>query len=79
MEDKIKNFIISAENIKYSINKDKINSKGIITFLIGSRFYIKSEDLEQLEENIDSIHVELSEDLLAKINAIHSRMPNPAP
>ena len=35
--------------------------------------------IPQLEENIDSIHVELSEDLLAKINAIHSRMPNPAP
>ena len=40
---------------------------------------IGATNLEQLEENIDSIHVELSEDLLAKINAIHSRMPNPAP
>ena len=54
IEDKIKNFIISAENITYSINKDKINSKGIITFLIGSRFYIKSEDLEILNSNIIS-------------------------
>ena len=54
IEDKIKNFIISAENITYSVNKDKINSKGIITFLIGSRFYLKSEDLEILNSNIIS-------------------------
>ena len=40
---------------------------------------IGATTLEQLEENIDSIHVELSKDLLAKINVIHARIPNPAP
>lgn len=40
---------------------------------------IGATTLEQLEENIDSIHVELSKDLLVKINAIHARIPNPAP
>lgn len=40
---------------------------------------IGATTLEQLEENIDSIHVELSKELLAKINAIHARIPNPAP
>ncbi|MCB0463830.1 MAG: NADP(H)-dependent aldo-keto reductase [Flavobacteriaceae bacterium] len=40
---------------------------------------IGATTLEQLEENIDSINVELSEDLLAKINAIHAQIPNPAP
>ena len=40
---------------------------------------IGATNLEQLEENIDSIHIELSKELLAKINGIHARIPNPAP
>jgi len=40
---------------------------------------IGATTLEQLEENIDSINIDLSKDLLAKINAIHARIPNPAP
>jgi aryl-alcohol dehydrogenase-like predicted oxidoreductase len=40
---------------------------------------IGATNVEQLEENIDSINVELSKDLLAKINAIHARIPNPSP
>jgi aryl-alcohol dehydrogenase-like predicted oxidoreductase len=40
---------------------------------------IGATTLEQLQENIESIHIELSKDLLAKINAIHARIPNPAP
>jgi aryl-alcohol dehydrogenase-like predicted oxidoreductase len=40
---------------------------------------IGATTLEQLEENIDSIHLELSKELLDKINEIHTRIPNPAP
>ncbi|MEZ4797167.1 MAG: NADP(H)-dependent aldo-keto reductase [Flavobacteriaceae bacterium] len=40
---------------------------------------IGATTLEQLEENINSIHVELSNEMLAKINAIHANIPNPAP
>jgi aryl-alcohol dehydrogenase-like predicted oxidoreductase len=40
---------------------------------------IGATSLEQLEENIDSINVGLDKDLLAKINDIHARIPNPAP
>ena len=40
---------------------------------------IGATTMEQLKENIDSIHVELSEELLGKINAIHNEIPNPAP
>ena len=40
---------------------------------------IGATTIEQLEENIESIHVELNKDLLAKINAIHARIPNPSP
>jgi aryl-alcohol dehydrogenase-like predicted oxidoreductase len=40
---------------------------------------IGATTLEQLEENVDSINIDLSKDMLAKINAIHEEIPNPAP
>lgn len=40
---------------------------------------IGATSVDQLKENIDSIHVDLSDELLAKINAIHAAIPNPAP
>lgn len=33
----------------------------------------------QLKENIDSVHLELSEDVIAAINGVHAEIPNPAP
>jgi aryl-alcohol dehydrogenase-like predicted oxidoreductase len=40
---------------------------------------IGATNLEQLEENIKSIDVELSAEVLKGINAIHAEIPNPAP
>jgi len=40
---------------------------------------IGATGLEQLKENIGSIDVELDADVMAKINAIHAVIPNPAP
>ena len=40
---------------------------------------IGATSLEQLKENIDSIHVELNDELIKEINAIHAAIPNPAP
>ena len=40
---------------------------------------IGATSVEQLKENIDSINLELDNDLLAKINAVHDVIPNPAP
>jgi aryl-alcohol dehydrogenase-like predicted oxidoreductase len=40
---------------------------------------IGATNLEQLEENINSIEVELSAEVLKGINAIHAEIPNPAP
>ena len=51
VEDKIKNFIIRAESITYLKNRNEMKSKGIINFLIDSRFDIKSEDIEILNSN----------------------------
>ena len=40
---------------------------------------IGATSLEQLEENICSIETKLSEDVILKINEIHSKIPNPSP
>ncbi|WP_242203874.1 aldo/keto reductase [Aestuariivivens insulae] len=40
---------------------------------------IGATNLEQLKENIESIHVVLSDALLSDINAVHHAIPNPAP
>ena len=40
---------------------------------------IGATSMDQLKENIGSIHVELSEEVLQSIEAIHNEIPNPAP
>ena len=40
---------------------------------------IGATNVEQLKENIGSIELELGKELMAKINAIHADIPNPAP
>ena len=40
---------------------------------------IGATTLSQLKENIDSVHLTLSTDLLSEINNIQSQIPNPAP
>jgi aryl-alcohol dehydrogenase-like predicted oxidoreductase len=40
---------------------------------------IGATSIKQLEENIDSIDLNLSKELMAAINAVHAEIPNPAP
>ena len=40
---------------------------------------IGATTVEQLSENIESIHVNLSEEILREIDAVHHQIPNPAP
>ena len=40
---------------------------------------IGATKLDQLEENINSVHIELSDEMIADINAIHENNPSPAP
>ncbi len=40
---------------------------------------IGATSIEQLEENIGSIDLKLSEEILTEINRIHEAIPNPAP
>ncbi|MUG99061.1 NADP(H)-dependent aldo-keto reductase [Scytonema sp. UIC 10036] len=54
-----------------------------IAFVI-SRWFVTSAivgatTLEQLQENIDSVNVTLDKEILAELNAVHTRYPNPAP
>ena len=40
---------------------------------------IGATNMAQLKENIDSIDVQLSDEVLTGIHAIHTQHPNPAP
>ena len=40
---------------------------------------IGATTIKQLEENIESFNVSLSEDIMKAINAVHAEIPNPAP
>lgn len=40
---------------------------------------IGATNLDQLNENIDSINLNLSDEILKDINAVHAEIPNPAP
>ena len=51
-----------------------INSRDFITSNI-----IGATNLEQLKENIESSSVELTKDVITKINKVHENIPNPAP
>ena len=51
-----------------------VNSRPFVTSNI-----IGATTMNQLKENIDSIKIELTEEILEKINLIHNNNPNPAP
>ncbi|HSY29014.1 MAG TPA: NADP(H)-dependent aldo-keto reductase [Burkholderiaceae bacterium] len=51
-----------------------VNSRPFVTSTI-----IGATTLEQLKSNLGSIHLTLNEKILAEIEAIHTRQPNPAP
>lgn len=51
---------------------------------VRSRWFVTSTiigatSLDQLQENLSSLTVELGEEILAEIDAVHARYPNPAP
>lgn len=51
-----------------------VNSRPFVTSNI-----IGATTLAQLQENLDSIHVTLSDEILQQLDAIHARIPNPCP
>ncbi len=51
-----------------------VNTRPFVTSNI-----IGATTMSQLKENIDSVNIELSDEILNKINAIHNNNPNPSP
>ena len=51
-----------------------VNSRPFVTSNI-----IGATTMEQLKENIGSIDIELSDEVMEKINLIHNNNPNPSP
>lgn len=51
-----------------------VNSRNFVSSNI-----IGATSMKQLKENIDSIEIELSDELVQKIEEIHTEIPNPAP
>ena len=51
-----------------------VNSRPFVTSNI-----IGATTMKQLKENIDSVNIELTDDILDKINIIHNNNPNPSP
>ena len=40
---------------------------------------IGATSMNQLKENIDSINLKLSKEIIAEINSVNEKIPNPAP
>jgi len=51
-----------------------VNQQAFVTSNI-----IGATSVEQLSENIDSIHLTLSDEVMKEINEVHTQIPNPAP
>ena len=51
-----------------------VNSRHFVTSNI-----IGATSIEQLKSNIESINLELSEDVLQAIEEVHTQQPNPSP
>ena len=51
-----------------------VNSRPFVTSNI-----IGATTMEQLKENINSVNIELSDEIMEKINVIHNNNPNPSP
>jgi len=72
-----KKYLAIAEKYNLSLTQMAlafINNRSFLTSNI-----IGATNLKQLEENINSINVELNEEILKEIEAVHNQIPNPAP
>ncbi|NET11564.1 MAG: NADP(H)-dependent aldo-keto reductase, partial [Okeania sp. SIO1H6] len=51
---------------------------------VSSRWFVASTiigatTMEQLKENISSVEINLTEEIIDEINAVHAKYPNPTP
>ena len=64
--------------------KHKISLTQLSQAFVNSRDFVTSNiigatTMKQLKENIDSVNIELSDEIMKKINVIHNNNPNPSP
>lgn len=71
-----KHYLKIAENIGVSLAQMALAFVNQQPFLTAN--IVGATSLEQLKENIDSINITLSENVLKQINEVHAKIPNPA-
>ena len=64
--------------------KHNIKLAQLAIAFVRSRWFVTStiigaSTIEQLKENIESVNIVLDKDILAELDAVHTRYPNPAP
>lgn len=64
---------------KYGITLSELSLAYINQLPFVTANIIGATKMDQLKENIGSIHVELSKDILSEIEQVHAAIPNPAP
>ena len=65
-------------------NKHNISITDMALAFVNSRFFVTSNiigatSMEQLKENINSVHISLSDEIIKDINGVHELIPDPAP
>ena len=65
-----------ANNHGLSLTQLSLAFVNQLPFVTGT--IIGATKMSQLKENIDSINIDLSQEIIAEINKVHNRMPNPA-
>ncbi|HLO84430.1 MAG TPA: NADP(H)-dependent aldo-keto reductase [Nostocaceae cyanobacterium] len=65
-------------------NRYQISPAQLALAFVRSRWFVASTiigatTIEQLKENLESVNVVLNQEILAEIDAVHTRFPNPAP
>ena len=76
-------YVITPESLKIAEDNNMSLAKMSLAFVNERPFLtsniIGATNLEQLEENINSINISLSDDVMKAINEVHAAIPNPAP
>ena len=76
-EKAVRAYLKIAEKYGLSLTQLSLAFVNELPFLTSN--IIGASKMSQLKENIDSINIELSQEIKDEVNAIHELMPNPAP
>ncbi len=73
----VKKYKVIAEKNGITLTELSLAFINQLPFVTGN--IIGATKMEQLKENIGSIDIDLSDEVIAEINAVHALIPNPAP